>query len=137
MKSFSILALILIAVHSVSAEELEAGKVFTPTGVIPFKYDEQDVNVGVVQRIEFTARKCNLTLKNRGAKSTNVNVSVYILNKDGVVLWVTREHWLLDSLDAGAKFAKDYDVNLSMPESMNMSKHAVSFDLRPKWIVVQ
>ena len=137
MRIFIALALVFCSSLSLFEEEIEFSKDFMPKGAIPFKYDEIDVDVGLVQRVEFSTRKCNLTLKNRGVNPANVDVSVYVLNKDGVILWMVQEHWLLDKIDSGAKFAKDYDLRLSMPESISMSKYAATFDPTPKWLVVR
>ena len=137
MKLFITAILFICAYLPMKAVEIESSTDFTPKGAIPFKYDEIDVDVGLVQRVEFSTRKCNLTLKNRGVNPANVDVSVYVLNKDGVILWMVQEHWLLDKIDSGAKFAKDYDIRLTMPESISMSRYAATFDPTPKWLVVR
>lgn len=136
------LLLILCAFCSLKAQDDGTAKPaadteFHPQGARPFKYDEIDVNEGVVQRVEFNSKKCNLTLKNRGTSAAHVDVSVYVLNQDGVVLWSQKEHWVIDTLDVGAKFAKDYDLSFAMPIELSMSKYSKSFDPTPKWFVVR
>jgi len=129
--------LILLSFLLSSAYSLEAEQEFRPMGGLPFKNEEIDVNSGVVQRVEFDTKKCNLTLKNRGTSKASVDVSVYVLNKDGVIIWSVKEKWAFDTLDVGAKFAKDYDISFGMPDAISMSKYATSFDSTPKWIVVR
>ena len=104
---------------------------------IPFQTDELTVNKGIVQRVEFTRTKMNLTLKNATSSRQNVDVHVYVLNRDGVVIFAHYEKWILDTLDVDAKFAKDYNFLPEMPESLQFSIYVKSFDLTPKWILIR
>jgi hypothetical protein len=133
----SVLGIIISLISVLGVVYAQENAEFHPDGALPFKYEEVDVNDGIVQRVEFSAKKCNLTLKNRGNSPAHVDVTVYVLNAEGVILWKQREQWLIDTLDVGAKFAKDYDLTLAMPIELSMSKYAKGFDATPKWFVVR
>jgi len=133
------LILCLLAVVALPARAQQPASSMPPPtpDAIPFQTDELTVNKGIVQRVEFTRTKMNLTLKNATSSRQNVDVHVYVLNKDGVVIFAQHEKWILDTLDVDAKFAKDYNFLPEMPESLQFSIYVKSFDLTPKWILIR
>ena len=48
--------------------------------VIEFETGEIVLDHGIVQRIEFSGKRCNITLRNRSPKRHSVNVKVWVLN---------------------------------------------------------
>lgn len=132
MKRFLIIAVFLLTTAGVGWADG-----FKPENAIPFEYDELDVNRGICQRIEFSKKKMNLTLKNKTESPQNVRLKVSVLNPDGIVIYEAKEIWIINRLEPEAKFAKDFDFQIGMPAVLKYSKYAPSFDMTPAWIIIE
>ncbi len=102
--------------------------------VIEFATGEILLGHGVVHRIEFSDKRCNLTLKNPTPKRQSVNVKVWVLNSNLVELWHQTEKWSLTSLQPDQSHLVSWDFKPAVPRVIwNLRERENIF---PAWIVV-
>lgn len=125
-----------VAIIVISTVSCLAGD-FKPANAVPFEYEEITVDIGICQRVEFSKKKMNITLKNKSDVERSVNLKISVLNADGVVIFEAREIWIINKLEPDAKYAKDFDFKTGMPVALQYSRYAENFDMTPKWIIVE
>ena len=101
--------------------------------VIEFEDGEIVLEHGIVQRIEFTDKRCNLTLRNPSPKRHAVHVKVWVLNKSLVEVWHQSEWWALTSLQPDQSHVVSWDFKPAVPSVVWNEK---ARDLTPAWIVI-
>ena len=110
---------------------------YHPEGAIEFQYDAAiSINMPIVEAVEFTQKRCNITLNNRLGKAANVDIQVIVMNADGVILWAGSETWAIDMLADEQKYLASKSMTLTMPEYLTMSIYAHDFDIAPRWFVI-
>ena len=102
--------------------------------VIEFATGEILLEHGVVHRIEFTDKRCNLTLKNPTPKRQAVNVKVWVLNSGLVELWHQIEKWSLTSLQPDQSHLVSWDFKPVVPSVIWSPRERE--DNLPAWIVI-
>ena len=102
--------------------------------VIEFATGEILLEHGVVHRIEFSDKRCNLTLKNPTPKRQSVNVKVWVLNSGLVELWHQTEKWSLTSLQPDQSHLVSWDFKSVVPHVIWSSRERE--DNLPAWIVI-
>lgn len=109
---------------------------YRPDGAFQFEYNTPIIiNDRIIDSVDFTQSRCNITLKNRTGKSANVDVQVIVMNADGVMLWVGGESWFIDMLGDEQKYIVSKSMSLTMPEYLRESIYADGFDLQPRWVL--
>ena len=101
--------------------------------ILEFATDELLLEHGIVHRIEFREKRCNLTLKNVTAKRHSVNVRVWVLNKALIVLWHQTEKWSLTSLKPDQIHLVSWEFTPTVPDVV---WNEDARDPTPGWIVV-
>ena len=102
--------------------------------VIEFAMGELLLEHGVVHRVEFSEKRCNLTLKNSAPKRQSVHVKIWVLNSDLVELWHQTERWSLTSLQPDQSHLVSWDFKPTVPNVIwNSRQRENSF---PAWIVI-
>lgn len=120
-----------------TARASDRSESFRPPGAVDFAYDTTiDVNGRIVEDVEFTQQRCNITLRNRTGAAADVDVAVCVLNADGVVLDVVRELWMVESLAPEQKYLASLPLELKVPATLLLSRDAESFSLEPVSFVV-
>ncbi len=102
--------------------------------VFPFTWGEALVEHGIVQRVEFTDKRCNLTLKNPTTKRQRVSVRVQVLNSDLVELWRQAEHWKLSRLQPDQSHVLSWEFLPQVPEVIwNLHQRQNN---APAWVLI-
>ena len=102
--------------------------------VIEFATGEILLEHGVVHRIEFSDKRCNLTLKNPTPKRQSVNVKVWVLNSGLVELWHQTEKWSFTSLQPDQSHLVSWDFKAVVPSVIWNPRERE--DNLPAWIVI-
>ena len=101
--------------------------------ILEFELGEILLEHGIVHRIEFTEKRCNLTLKNVFPKRKSVHVRVWILNKALIELWRQTERWNLTSLQPDQSHLVSWEFNPAVPDVVWNQK---AREVAPAWIIV-
>ena len=101
--------------------------------VVEFSAGELLIEHRIVLRIEFTEKRCNLTLKNCGAKKQSVQVKVWVLNRTLIELWRQTEKWTLASLQPDQSHLVSWEFKPAVPDVVWNEK---ARDDVPAWIVI-
>jgi hypothetical protein len=102
--------------------------------VFPFTSGEILVEHGIVQRVEFTDKRCNLTLKNATSRRQRVHVKIYVLNSDLVELWRQAERWRLSSLQPDRSHLTSWAFAPRVPEVVWDQR--LRENTRPAWVLI-
>jgi len=111
----------------------ESGKSGTRM-VLPFGNGRIEVQSGVFDRIEFTGKWCNLTLKNSTAKSRRVQIVVHVLSSQLIELWRESVHWRLKKLQPEQIASETWKFEPKMPETV--WSRQLRDDDQPAWVVI-
>lgn len=101
--------------------------------VTEFTNAEIQIDVGIVNRIEFREKRCNLTLKNISPKRHTVNVRVFVLNRSFIELWRQTEKWSLTSLQPDQVHLVSWEFHPAVPDVV---WHEKAREPDPMWVVV-
>ncbi len=101
--------------------------------ILEFNTGEMLLEHGVIHRLEFTDKRCNLTLKNSSPKRQSVHVRVWVLNKSLIELWHQTEKWNLTTLQPDQTYLVSWEFSPAVPDVVWNEK---ARDTEPKWIVV-
>jgi hypothetical protein len=121
---------IILIPNNLYSQEPAAG---TKRHILPFALGEALLELGVVHRIEFREKRCNLTLKNSSPKRQSVNVRVWVLNKSLIELWHQTEKWNLTSLQPDQSHVVSWEFNPAVPDVVWNLK---ARDVAPAWVIV-
>lgn len=102
--------------------------------VLPFTTGEALVEHVIVQRVEFTDKRCNLTLKNPTSQRQRVHVRVYVLNSDLVELWRQAERWRLSRLQPGQSHMISWEFAPQVPEVIWDQR--LRENSEPAWVLI-
>ena len=102
--------------------------------VLEFVTGELVIEHGVVQRIEFTEKRCNLTLRNSEKKPQPVGVKVWVLNRALIEIWSQTERWRVSSLQPDQSHLVSWAFATAVPDVVWNTK---ARDAAPQWIVVE
>lgn len=101
--------------------------------VLEFVEGEMELNFGIIHRLEFTDKRCNVTLRNTDHVKHSVNVKVYVLNSSLIEIWQQSEKWLLTSLQPDQVHLVSWEFKPAVPSVVwNLQAR----DNTPAWIVV-
>lgn len=118
-------------------EQPPADAPYQPPGAIAFKFNEEiKLGMPLVESVEFTKQRCNMTLRNMTGKRSGVEVEVLVMNADGVTIWTGYEVWAIASMDEEEKYLSSMSMSLAMPTELKYSKYAEDFDATPVWFKV-
>lgn len=102
--------------------------------VLEFATGEMFIEHGIVQRIEFTEKRCNLTLRNGLDKPQPVNVKVWVLNRALIAVWSESERWRVSSLQPDQSHSVSWQFTPAVPDVVWNEK---ARDASPSWIIVE
>ena len=101
--------------------------------ILKFTTNEILVEHGIVHRIEFREKRCNLTLKNLTSRRQSVNVRVWVLNKSLIQLWHQSEKWSLSTLQPNQIHVFSWDFIPAVPDVIwNVKARGQA----PAWIII-
>ena len=101
--------------------------------ILEFNTGELLIEHGVVYRIEFTEKRCNLTLKNSTAKRQSVHVRLWVLNKSLIEIWRQTEKWSLTALQPDQSHLVSWEFKPEVPDVIWNQK---ARDAVPTWLVI-
>lgn len=120
-----------------SADDGESSPHLPDYQAFRFEYNrELSIRDSVVDAVEFTNQRCNIDLRNKTGRSSEVDVQVRVYNRDGVTLWAGDEHWIVTNLGVEDRHIASVDFDPSMPPSLRHSRYADDFDAEPYWFIV-
>ncbi len=102
--------------------------------VLPFGTGRIEVQHGIFERIEFTGKWCNLTLKNSGKKSRRVRVAIHVLSSQLIELWNESVHWRLKNLQTEQIASETWKFEPKMPDVIWSQR--LRDDAEPAWVVI-
>jgi len=102
--------------------------------VLPFGDGRIEVRHGIFERIEFSAKSCNLTLKNSSAKGQRVRVEIRVLTSQLIELWQESVHWRLKKLQPEQMASETWKFEPKMPNSI--CNRRLRDDCEPAWVVI-
>lgn len=101
--------------------------------ILEFMTDETLLEQGIIHRIEFREKRCNVTLKNVTPHRQSVNIKIWVLNKSLIELWHQSEKWMLTSLQPDQSHVISWEFTPSIPDVVWNLK---ARDCNPAWIIV-
>lgn len=106
---------------------------------VPFKYGAwlRVEGSDLVRQVKFSQGRAEAVYANRSEQRIKPNVTIWVLNRDGVVLDKLEDSWLIDSMGPGESHEKSWDLFPHMPEALVFSKWAhLGWDDRPAYVLV-
>ncbi len=151
----SLVGLVVLAMVFAAAESLtgEAGQPSARTSTLPeydvvkvfpdavkFQYDRRIelLGSGIVKEVRFSrARgKIELSYLNGTDQRVKPDVTVWVLNKDGVVLYKFTDVWVFSSVDPQQRHNVTKGFEFKIPEELVFSRWArVGWDREPAYII--
>jgi hypothetical protein len=102
--------------------------------VLPFGDGRIEVRHGIFERIEFSGKSCNLTLKNSSTKSQRVRMAIHVLSSHLIELWQESVHWRLKKLQPEQIASETWKFEPTMPNSV--CNRSLRDDCEPTWVVI-
>jgi len=94
-------------------------------------------DAGIVKQVHFSRDgRAKIRCLNETTQRVDPDIVVWVLNRDGVVLWGAKGSWPMGSVEPGSTQEKDTSYRFAIDKSLAFSKWArLGWDLRPRYIL--